>query len=69
MNNKNFKIELPRAIGDKITFYVENSPTRHGVIKTFISRNEENSIEIIGYRVRCKNGSRRIVYINEIIEE
>lgn len=69
MNKKIYKIELPKYIGEHITFKVENSPNRHGKIIDFSTHSGENAIVIIGYKVKCKNGSTRSVLFDEIIED
>lgn len=70
MDNKNlFKIELPKSIGTRIAFKTENSPNRHGQIIDFLTRSEGNAVIVVGYKVKCKNSSIRVVYFNEIIED
>lgn len=69
MNNKSlFKIELPKYIGDKITFKVENSPNRHGKIIDFLTLSEGNTVVVVGYKVKCKNSSIRSIYF-DMVEE
>jgi len=69
MDKNAFKIELPNSIGNKITFKVENSPTRHGKIIDFVTRSEGNTVSVVGYKVKCKNSSTRIVYFDEVIKK
>jgi len=64
-----FKIELPKYIGDKITFKVENSPIRHGKIIEFLTRSEGNAVIVTGFKVKCKNASIRNVLFDDIIED
>ena len=69
MNENLFKIDLPKCIGEKITFKVENSPNRHGKIIGFLTYSESNNLHVIGYKVKCKNGASRGVRFEQIIEE
>lgn len=69
MNENLFKIELPKYIGDKITFKVENSPNRHGKIIGFLTYSEGNTVVIKGYKAKCKNAAFRSVLFDEIIED
>lgn len=69
MNKNLFKMELPKYIGDKITFKVENSPNRHGRIIEFLTCSEGNTVVVTGYKVKCKNASIRSVIFDEIIED
>ena len=68
MNKKIYKLELPKSIGESITFKVENSPYRHGKIIDFLTHSEENIISVIGYKVKCKNSTRSVLF-DEIIED
>lgn len=68
MNKDLFKIKLPKHIGDKVTFKVENSPDRHGKIIDFLTRSEGNTVIVTGYKVKCKNASIRRVLFNDVIE-
>ena len=70
VNENLFKLSgLPKHIGDKITFKVENSPNRHGKIVEFLIYSEENTITVIGYKVKCKNNSFRNVLFNDVIHD
>lgn len=62
-----FKLELPYCIGENITFKVDNSPDRHGKVIDFISFSYNNTINITGCKVKCKNGVVKYVNFKDIL--